>query len=91
MRRLHLASNHNAAHPIKRHMNYASAAVESEIRIRAISDGSRPTIGVMHEGRGVLDFNNGHVFDPADFVIRSDGVERLNPEMARMVVARVST
>jgi hypothetical protein len=32
----------------------------------------------------------GHVFDPADFVIRSDGVCRLNPEMARMVVAGVS-
>jgi hypothetical protein len=30
------------------------------------------------------------VFDPADFVIRSDGVCRLNPEMARMLVANVS-
>jgi CRISP-associated protein Cas1 len=39
--------------------------------------------------RAVLDFVNGHVFDPADFVIRSDGVCRLNAEMARMVVARV--
>jgi CRISP-associated protein Cas1 len=37
--------------------------------------------------RAVLDFAKGHVFDPADFVIRSDGVCRLNPEMARMVVA----
>jgi CRISP-associated protein Cas1 len=41
--------------------------------------------------RTVLDFVKGHVFDPADFVIRADGVCRLNPEMARMVVARVST
>jgi CRISPR-associated protein Cas1 len=41
--------------------------------------------------RAVLDFVKGYVFDPADFVIRSDGVCRLNPEMARMVVARVST
>jgi hypothetical protein len=32
-----------------------------------------------------LDFVKGHVFDSADFVIRSDGVCRLNPEMARMV------
>jgi hypothetical protein len=32
----------------------------------------------------------GQVFDPADFVIRTDGVCRLNPEMARMVVAKVS-
>jgi hypothetical protein len=40
--------------------------------------------------RTVLDFVKGNVFDPADFVIRADGVCRLNPEMARMVVARVS-
>jgi CRISPR/Cas system-associated endonuclease Cas1 len=40
--------------------------------------------------RAVLDFAKGHVFDPADFVIRSDGLCRLNPEMARMVVAKVS-
>ena len=36
--------------------------------------------------RKVLEFIRGHVFDPADFVIRSDGVCRLNPEMARYVV-----
>jgi CRISPR-associated protein Cas1 len=41
--------------------------------------------------RAVLDFARGHVFDPADFVICSDGVCRLNLEMARMVVAKVST
>jgi hypothetical protein len=41
--------------------------------------------------RAVLDFVEGHVFDPADFVIRSDGVCRLNPEMARMVVIKVSS
>jgi hypothetical protein len=39
--------------------------------------------------RAVLDFVKGHVFDPADFIIRTDGVCRLNPEMARMVVARI--
>jgi hypothetical protein len=39
--------------------------------------------------RAVLDFVKGHVFDPADFVIRSDGACRLNPEMARMVVAAI--
>jgi hypothetical protein len=33
--------------------------------------------------RAVLDFVKGHVFDPADFVIRSDGV------CARIVVAKV--
>jgi CRISP-associated protein Cas1 len=107
----HLAGNRNAAHPVNAILNYAYAALESEIRIKAISDGYDPTIGIMHEGsdgsskfifdlmeperpridRVVLDFVKRHVFDPADFVIRSDGVCRLNPEMARMMVVRVST
>ncbi len=101
----HLAGNRNAAHPVNAILNYAYAALESEIRIKAISDGYDPTIGIMHEGgdgsskfifdlmeperpnvdRAVLDFVKAHVFDPADFVIRADGVCRLNPEMARMV------
>ena len=90
-------------------LNYAYAVLESELRIKAISDGYDPTIGIMHEGsdgsskfvfdlmeperprvdRVVLEFVKSTVFDPADFVIRSDGVCRLNPEMARAVVARV--
>jgi CRISP-associated protein Cas1 len=41
--------------------------------------------------RATLDFVKTTLFDSADFVIRSDGVCRLNPEMARMVVAKVST
>src|SRR4029077_11146341 len=86
----------------------AYAALENEIRIKAVCEGYDTTIAIMHEGsdgsskfifdlmeperpkigRTVLDFVKGHVFDPADFVIRSDGVCRLNPEMARVVVAR---
>ncbi len=107
----HLAGNRNAAHPVNAILNYTYAALESKIRIKAISEGFDPTIGIMHEGndrsskfifdlmeperpkvdRAVLDFVKGHVFDPADFVIRADGVCRLNPEMARLVVAKVST
>ena len=107
----HLAGNRNAAHPVNAILNYAYAALESEIRIKAIADGYDPTIGIMHEGsdgsskfifdlmeperpkidRAALNFVKEHVFDPADFVIRTDGVCRLNPEMARMVVAGVST
>ena len=107
----HLAGNRNAAHPVNAVLNYAYAALESEIRIKAISEGYDPTVGIMHEGsdgsskfifdlmeperprvdRAVLDFVKATVFDPADFVIRSDGVCRLNPEMARIVVARVSS
>jgi hypothetical protein len=95
----HLAGDRNAAHPVKAILNYAYAALESEIRIKAISEGYDPTIGVMHEGSdgsskfmfdlmeperpkvepAVLDFVKGHIFDPADFVIRTDGVCRLNP------------
>ncbi len=40
--------------------------------------------------RGVLDFVKGTVFDPADFTIRSDGVCRLNPEMARYMAGLVA-
>jgi CRISPR-associated protein Cas1 len=100
-----LAGNRNAAHPINAILNYAYAALESEIRIKAIADGYDPTIGIMHEGsdgsskfifdlmeperpkvdRSVLDFVEGNVFDPADFVIRGDGVCRLNPQLARRV------
>src|SRR3984957_6836020 len=107
----HLAGNRNAAHPVNAILNYTYAALEAEIRIKVISEGYDPTIGIMHEGsdgsskfifdlmeperpkvdRVVLDFVKGHVFDPAEFVIRTDGVCRLNPEMARMVVAKVSS
>jgi CRP-like cAMP-binding protein len=37
----------------------------------------------------VLEFVQAHTFHPADFTIRSDGVCRLNPEMARQV-ARIT-
>jgi CRISPR-associated endonuclease Cas1 len=40
--------------------------------------------------RAVLQFVKGHVFDPADFAIRSDGVCRLNPEMARCITSVVT-
>ena len=46
----HLAGNRNAAHPVNAILNYAYAALESEIRIKAISEGYDPTIGIMHEG-----------------------------------------
>jgi CRISP-associated protein Cas1 len=35
----HLAGNRNAAHPVNAILNYAYAALESEIRIKAISEG----------------------------------------------------
>jgi CRISP-associated protein Cas1 len=36
--------------------------------------------------RTVLDFAQSHVFSPADFVLRADGVVRLTPQLARTVV-----
>jgi CRISPR-associated protein Cas1 len=36
--------------------------------------------------RKVLEFIKDRVFDPADFILRADGVVRLNPEMARFTV-----
>ena len=92
-------------------LNHADAALESEIRINAISEGYDPMIGIMHEGS---DGSAKFVFDlmeperprsTAQYWISSrgmfsiqpilsfvrDGVCRLNSEMARMVVARVST
>jgi hypothetical protein len=56
----HLAGNRNAAHPVNAILNYAYAALESEIRIKAISEGYDPTIGIMHEG---TDGSSKFVFD----------------------------
>jgi hypothetical protein len=65
-----------------------------------VRDSDRPSLRDDRKGwmepkrpkvdRAVLDFVKAQVFDPADFVTRADGVCRLNPEMARIVVARVS-
>jgi hypothetical protein len=40
--------------------------------------------------RAVLDFVKATVFAPADFTMLNDGVVRLNLEMVRMVLAKVS-
>jgi CRISPR/Cas system-associated endonuclease Cas1 len=41
----HLAGNRNAAHPVNAILNYAYATLESEIRIKTISEGYDPTLG----------------------------------------------
>jgi CRISPR-associated protein Cas1 len=46
---LFLAGNRKTAHPVNAMLNYAYAALESQIRIKAISQGYDPTIGIMHE------------------------------------------
>jgi CRISP-associated protein Cas1 len=102
-----LTGNRNSSHPVNAILNYAYTVLQSEIQIKAISEGYDPTIGIMHEGsagsaafvfdlmepcrplldRRILEFVRARVFHSADFIIRSDGVCRLNPEMARCVVA----
>lgn len=101
--------NRNASHPVNAILNYAYAALESQMRIHVAATGFDPRIGVMHTGRRdrsdlvldlmeplrplvdrrVLEFLRAHTFHPADFTIRSDGVCRLNPEMARRATQMV--
>jgi CRISPR-associated protein Cas1 len=90
----HLAGNRNAAHPINSILNYAYTVLQSQLQIEAISEGYYPIIGMMHEGR---DGSSAFIFDlmepfrssvdrrVLDFVIRSGGACRLNPEIARYV------
>jgi CRISPR-associated endonuclease Cas1 len=39
----------------------------------------------------VLEFVQAHTFHPADFTIRSDGVCRINPEMARRIASMTAS
>jgi CRISPR-associated endonuclease Cas1 len=55
-----MAGNRNAAHPVNAMLNYAYAALESQVRIRLVSEGYDPTYGIMHETR---DDSSAFVFD----------------------------
>lgn len=55
-----LQGNDNTVHPANAILNSAYSALESEIHIEAISDGSDPTLGIMHEGR---DSSSRFIFD----------------------------
>jgi CRISPR-associated endonuclease Cas1 len=99
--------NYKASNPINAMLNYAYAILEAEVRIRLISEGYDPRIGILHVGRkrekqdsfvfdmmeqlrpiadsAVLEFARSKVFAAEDFVLRSDGVCRLNPQLARFV------
>lgn len=106
--------NRNASHPINAMLNYAYAALLSEMRIKAIADGFDPMLGILHDQRHyekertpsfaldlmeplrpvvdqvVLKLVREETFSGADFVLQSDGVCRLNPNLARLVAAQVS-
>jgi CRISPR-associated protein Cas1 len=106
--------NRNASHPINAMLNYAYAMLLAEMRIKAISDGYDPMLGILHDqrhyekertpsfaldlmeplrpmvDRAVLKLVREETFTGADFVLQSDGVCRLNPNLATLVSAQVS-
>jgi CRISPR-associated endonuclease Cas1 len=99
------ASNRNATHPLNAMLNYAYAALRSQIHIEAAAAGFDPCRGIMHHDREdtqafvyelieprrpavdalILDFALRTPFSGADFVLRSDGVCRLTPQLSRVV------
>lgn len=102
-------ANKRATNPINAMLNYAYAVLLTEMRIKAITDGYDPTIGILHDkrvkrelrtsafaldlmeplrpvvDRAVLKLVAEETFSGADFQLQSDGVCRLNPELARTV------
>jgi CRISP-associated protein Cas1 len=98
-------TNRNATHPLSAMLNYAYAALRSQIHIEAAAGGYDPCRGIMHHDRqdtqafvydlieprrpiadaAVLRFVLSTPFTGADFVLRSDGVCRLAPQLARRV------
>jgi CRISPR associated protein Cas1 len=91
-------------------LNYAYAALQSQLQIQAIAEGYDPNLGIMHVDReygpafvfdlmeperpkvdrAIIEFLKSETLHPADFVIRTDGVVRLNPQLARHVAALVA-
>jgi CRISP-associated protein Cas1 len=45
---LHGGANRHATHPVNAVLNYAYAALESQVRIAAVGEGLDPTIGYLH-------------------------------------------
>lgn len=104
--------NSRASHPVNAMLNYAYAVLLTEMRIKAITDGYDPMIGILHDqrakskdrtpsfaldlmeplrpvvDRAVLQLVTEETFSGADFQLQSDGVCRLNPELARSVATR---
>ncbi len=58
--RLQLTGNRSAAHPANAILNYAYAILQSQVRIKLVSEGYDPMIGIMHYER---DGSPAFVFD----------------------------
>ena len=107
-------ANIRATHPVNALLNYAYAALLSQMKIQAIADGYDPTLGVVHKrqrssfgpprpgfaidrmephrpvvDRAVLKLLREETFSGADFLLQSDGVVRLSPELARHLVSNL--
>lgn len=103
--------NWKASHPINAMLNYGYAMLEADLRIKCITHGFDPRIGIGHRpdkgspdpflfdvmepfrpvvDRAVLGFAQSESFSPKDFVLRSDGVCRLSPQLARVLAGRLS-
>ncbi len=62
-----------------------SSTPERQALVLDMMEPQRPVVD-----RKVLEFVQAHTFHPADFTTRSDGVCRLNPEMASCIVENIS-
>jgi CRISP-associated protein Cas1 len=58
--RFNVAGNFNASHPVNAILNYAFAVLQSQVQIRAVTDGYDPMLGIMHYER---DGSPAFVFD----------------------------
>jgi CRISP-associated protein Cas1 len=61
-----------------------SSAPERHALVLDLMEPQRPIVD-----RKMLEFVQAHVFHPADFTIRSDGVCRLNPQLTRFIAERI--
>jgi CRISP-associated protein Cas1 len=73
--RFNLAGNRNASHPVNAILNYAYAALQSLVQIKAVADGYDPMRGIMHYER---DGSPSFVFDM---------MEPERPKVDRVVLA----
>jgi CRISPR-associated protein Cas1 len=72
--RFNLAGNRNASHPINTILNYAYTILQSQLQIRAISEGFDPTLGIMHFRR------------PGSPAFIFDSMEPERPKIDRLII-----
>ena len=103
-------SNGGARHPINAMLNYAYAVLHANLKLKLISEGFDPKIGLAHAtekyrdalvldhmeplrpvvDREILRLVLENTMNSGDFTITNEGFCRLNPQLARKVVAVTS-